>query len=160
MKKILLSIIFISSLAINAETIASCEGLKGQSYYPNIGMFTDKDTSGWQDDGISNGKVSVIKNGNSFDILFVDTLGDINSSKDQGAEIRIVMLDQNSFSLTSVFLNASVEIYSFWKTKQDNFKYSLTQVKGGSSLIPKNSLLIGDCSSVKFEWIQEMFKKE
>ena len=158
MKKLLLVTLLIPNLY--AETIASCEGLKGQSYYPNIGMFTDKDTSGWQDDGISNGKTSVIKNGNSFDILFVDTLGDINSSKDQGAEIRLVMLDQDSFSISSLFLGASVEIYSFWKTKEDNFKYSLTQVKGGSSLIPKNTLLVGDCSSIKFSWIEEMFGQE
>ena len=144
-------------MAINAETIASCEGLKGQSYYPDIGMFTDKNTSGWADDGISNGKTSVIRNENSFDILFVDTLGDINSSKDQGAEIRLVMIEQNSFSLTSVFLNSSVEIYSFWKNKEGNFRYSLMQVKGGSSLIPKNSLLTGNCSSIKFSWIEEMF---
>tara|TARA_B100001093_G_scaffold354256_1_gene338738 strand:- start:244 stop:726 length:483 start_codon:yes stop_codon:yes gene_type:complete len=157
MKKILLLIIFISSIAVNAETIASCEGLKGQSYYPDIGMYTDKDNSGWQDDGISNGKTSVIRNGDSFDILFVDTLGDINSSKDQGAEIRLVMIDKNSFSLTSLFLNASIEIYSFWKNKEGNYRYSLTQVKGGSSLIPKNSLLIGSCSSIKFSWIEEMF---
>ena len=70
MKKILLLIIFISSIAVNAETIASCEGLKGQSYYPNIGMFIDKDNSGWQDDGISNGKTSVIRNGDSFYIAY------------------------------------------------------------------------------------------
>jgi hypothetical protein len=155
MKKLLL--VFLISSPLYAETIASCEGLKGQSYYPNIGMFTDKDTSGWQDDGISNGKTSVIRNGNSFDILFVDTLGDINSSKDQGAEIRLVMIDQNSFSITTAFLNASVEVYSFWKNKEGNFKYSLAQVKGGSSLIPKNSLLIGNCSSIKFSWMEEMF---
>ena len=155
MKKLLLVTLLIPNLY--AETIASCEGLKGQSYYPNIGMFTDKDTSGWQDDGISNGKTSVIRNGNSFDILFVDTLGDINSSKDQGAEIRLVMIDQNSFSISTAFLNASVEVYSFWKNKEGNFRYSLTQVKGGSSLIPKNSLLIGNCSSIKFSWMEEMF---
>ena len=159
MRKLLLLFLFFSP-SIYAETIASCESLKGSTYFPNTGMYTDKSNSGWQEDGISNGKTSVIKTGDSFDILFVDTLGDINSSKDQGATIRLMLINENSFSLFSMFLNESLEIYSFWKNKEGDFKYSLNQVKGGSSLIPKNSLLVGSCSSINFNWIIEALGQE
>ena len=159
MNKILLSIIFISSMAVNAETIASCGGLKGQSYYPHLGAFTDKKNSGWQDDGITGGKTTITFDGTGFDILFVDTLGDINSSIGNGADIRLMMVGENSYSLLSVFQNSTLETYTFWKTNEGKSRYSLTQTKGGSALIAKQSVLVGECTYVEFDWLEKLLKE-
>ena len=64
--------IIVSSAVVNAETIASCSGVKGYSFYQNLGSFSDKKSSGWDEDQITEGKTSVIRNDDGFDILFVD----------------------------------------------------------------------------------------
>ena len=143
-----------------AETIASYSGSEGYSYNRNVGAFVNKDNFGWTEDRISKGKVSVTLNEeNEFDILFVDALGDINSSKDQGAKISLQIIGDNSFSLVSIFLGQSVEIYSFWKDNEANLKYSIGTTKGELNLISKNSLLVGKCSNIEFGWLRNLMSK-
>lgn len=149
--------IIVSSAVVNAETIASCSGVKGYSFYQNLGSFSDKKSSGWDEDQITEGKTSVIRNDDGFDILFVDALGDINSLKDQGAKIQLLLIGQSSFALSSTFLGSQIEIYNFWQTNDGDLEYSITQVKGEISLLPKHSLLIGKCDSLKFSWMNEFF---
>ena len=105
---------FLALPQISAENIASCEGLKGWSYYPNKGDLITKDNSGWGEDAISEGKTTLtFSEAEGIDILFVDVLGDINSSKDQGAKIELVFLEQDSVTVSSYYFGQSMELYSF-----------------------------------------------
>ena len=156
MNKILLSIFLISSLAINAETIASCGALKGVSYYPYLGVFSDKENSGWQDDGISEGKTTLTFDGTGFDILFIDFFDEINSSIANGAEIKLMMVGEKSYSLLSSYENDTLEIYTFWKNKDEEFRFSLTQVKDGAAFFKKQTVLVGECTYVKFDWLEKL----
>ena len=158
MKKLLLLCFLIPTL--NAETIASCGALKGQSYHPYYGTLANKKMSGWSDNGIENGKTTVTFNNGNLDILFIDVLNEIRSAKDQGSEIEFLMLSDNSFTISSTVLNRTIEIYTFWKNIDGEYKFSLSSTKGGFSLIPSNNLFVGDCSFISMSWMEELLSED
>ena len=160
MKKTILTFLVLIFATHNiAETIASCGPSQGQSYFPYLGQFMDKNTSGWQEDKIANGKVSVTLTDKEFDIMFVDILGDINSHKEQGAKLSLQLIGGNFFSIQSTFRGQTIEIYSFWRNNEGDFKYSFNQTKGELNPIPKSMLLLGDCSMINFDWLQGYLTK-
>ena len=116
--------------------------------------------SGWSDNGIENGMTTVTFNNGNLDILFIDVLNEIRSAKDQGSEIEFLMLSDNSFTISSTVLNRTIEIYTFWKNIDGEYKFSLSSTKGGFSLIPSNNLFVGDCSFVSMSWMEELLSED
>ena len=160
MNRLLLIMAFLALPHISAGNIASCEGLKGWSYYPNKGDLITKENSGWDQDAISKGKTTLtFSETEGIDILFVDVVGDINSSKDQGAKIELVFLDQDSVTVSSYYFGQSMELYSFWINNEGLPKYSLHQAKGPGNLLRKDSLLVGNCSYLNMKPIVEFISK-
>ena len=72
-----------------AKNISVCGGLEGISYFPNIGLVASLNESetGWQDDRIGEGKTTVTKIDDVFNILFLDASGALTSAKDYDAQI-------------------------------------------------------------------------
>lgn len=159
MKKIFIVISVFLSSVIHSETIASCGPVEGITYYPYYGPFSSESNSGFQKDAISKGKTSLTLKDKEFDVLYIDTLGDITSSRDSGANVLINSFTsaQNKFSVLTIYPNNSLEVYSFWKDKGGSLKYSMTLVRGGTSSNHKTSILEGDCNYIKFEWMETYF---
>tara|TARA_X000000950_G_C13585097_1_gene524989 strand:+ start:131 stop:577 length:447 start_codon:yes stop_codon:yes gene_type:complete len=147
--KILLTSLLILSFNFFSKDVANCSGLQGYSYYMDYGIVPTKE-SGWSKDGIEDFKVKVIKDeSGNFDILYSDLLGYTSSTED-GAIIIPVIETNDSLSLISSYPSKNTEIYSFWRNKSGEFKYSLAQIKNGSVSIRKNTLFVGNCSFINF----------
>ena len=155
MRKLTLILILVPGL-VSAKNISVCGGLKGKSYFPNIGVLAtlNKSEIGWHDDRIDEGKTTVTKIGDEFNILFLDSSGAMASAKDQGVQTIPVIIGKDSFTVMTFWpTGPTIEIYSFWKDNDGQNKFSLSQVKGG--LIHKQSLLIGNCTYLDFSWMEE-----
>ena len=156
MRKLTLILILAPGL-VSAKNISVCGGLEGKSYFPNVGMLAslNEAETGWHDDRINEGKTTVTKVGDEFNILFLDATGTLTSAKDDGAQIYPLpqMTGKDSFSIITFWPGPIIEIYSFWRDNDGQNKFSLSQVKGG--LIHKQSLLVGSCPYIDFSWMEE-----
>ncbi len=157
MRKLTLILILVPGL-VSAKNISVCGGLEGKSYFPNYGMLAklNEAETGWHDDRIGEGKTTVTKIGDEFNILFSDVSGALTSAKDGGAQIfpLPLMTGKDTFSIMVIWPRGpAVETYNFWKDNDGQYKFSLSQVKGG--LIHKQSLLVGSCTYMDFSWIEE-----
>ncbi len=134
-----------------AELIANCEGAYGHAYYHYYGI-TPKDKSGWDKDAISKGKFSFKKvDDDKFDLLFIDASQSITSSIQSGASIFPVIRTDTSMTVLVIYPSV-VETYSFWQNKYDEYKFALSQSKTGDILLRKNSLMVGSCSYINFNY--------
>ena len=119
MRKLTIILILVPGL-VSAKNISVCGGLQGKSYFPNIGMLAslNEAETGWQDDHISEGKTTVTKIDDEFNILYLDSTGTLSSVKDDGAQIFSLplMTDKDTFSIMTILPRGpTVEIYRFWK---------------------------------------------
>lgn len=157
MRTLTIIFIFVPGLVFSKD-ISVCGGLEGISYFPNIGALASLNDSqtGWHEDYISEGKTTVTKIDDEFNILFLDASGTLTSAKDHKAEIFPLPLitDKDSYSFMAVWPKGQVvEIYSFWKDNDGENKFSLSQIKSG--LVRKQSLMVGNCSFIDFSWMEQ-----
>lgn len=154
MKKIasLISVVLslISTPSYSQNNIAACQKLSGYGYYPNISPVT-KDKSGWIQDSITNGKsILTKKSSGELDILFVDSMNNKPvSSIEDGGQVLLLRKSNNQISVI-VLYDKVTEIYTYWKTDDNQFQFSLLQSKGG--VIKKNSAMVGACDFINFNW--------
>jgi hypothetical protein len=131
--------------------IASCSQPTGKSYYPELGITTTK-TSGWKDDGIKSGIVKLSKIGkNKYDIVFVDTYRRIVSSVEEGSHVLMLSYKENIISFLVISLGKTVEIYTFLKNNSGKLEY--IYISSRSILMPKASVMRGDCDFINFSKI-------
>ena len=157
MGKLIIILILVPGL-VSAKNISVCGGFEGKSYFPNFGVLAslNQAETGWHDDRISEGKTTVTKVGDEFNILFSDVSGALTSAKDDGAQIfpLPLMAGKDTFSIMVIWPRGpAVETYNFWKDNDGQFKFSLSQIKGG--LIHKQSLMVGNCTYIDFGWMDE-----
>ena len=146
-----LLVLFIPYHTLHAKTLANCSSPSGYAFYPHIGLATKKD-SGWAEDKISGMRTTVTYKDGELDVLYIDVTDTLTSSADSGAKILPVIASENYFTVLSIWFGSTTELYTFWKNKDNQYKFSLTQVKGG--VIPKSSVLVGDCSFIDFTLIE------
>ena len=150
MKKIIFILIALSLNNAHSKTLANCSSPSGYAYYPFIGMAKKKN-SGWTEDGISGMRTTVTYKDSELDILYIDATDMLTSSLGSGAKLYPVITNENYFSILSIWFDNATELFTFWKSNDNQYKFSLTTVKGG--LVPKSSVLVGDCSFIDFSWI-------
>jgi hypothetical protein len=68
-----------------AQVVATCGASKGYSYFLP-GPLTSADQAGWEEDGISNGGLQLLQDGDNFDIVYTDAVGS-RSAKADGATV-------------------------------------------------------------------------
>ena len=102
-------LIFFISLPASAQTVISCSSLKGKAYYfPNVA-----NTKGsWEDDGFSNGKRILYKNGENFDI-FYSSPPDGKSVLKYGGQVFPLMITDDMQQFLAVDPMGYTEIYLF-----------------------------------------------
>lgn len=138
--------------SLQAQEITTCRNPSGKSFYHYAGM-AGKAQSGWTDDKITGGVVSLVKGSdNKFDMLYFDSRAKPISMVQDGADIRLLRLSQNTITLLVYYQGSTTEIYSFFMEKDGKNRYSvLINRTGGDVPLPKSSMLIGDCEPIRFD---------
>ncbi len=149
------SLISFSSLSALAQDITTCVNPEGLSYYHYSEAVSSKD-SGWSQDKISNGRLTLKKISNTeFDILILDATKSIFSLRQDGGEIFLMRSSENDATFLHFFQGKVIELYTFWKDSNGQFKYDLIQSKGGSTTrVHKSSILIGTSTPIDFKLLQ------
>lgn len=134
-------IIGFSSIAEAREgVVIRCGASSGTGYFFRDPL-TNPDGPNWQDDGISNGKIVLVRLGDEWDIQFDDTVGAYGYRQD-GA--RVVPLNINSSLITiGAFAINYVDLYTFNLLTNEVL---WTSHKTGT-LVTKVALYRAECSS-------------
>ena len=129
-------------LSAHAELNVSCGASAGYSYYFAGGLVSEAN-SGFTDDGISDGKVSLtMSDSGAADILTIDATGTIKSATSQGGQVMIMPAGDTGLNWVSIYGDGTLEVYSFNAVSNSVAVYRNTV---GNPTIAKNSLFIADC---------------
>ncbi len=138
-----------------AQAIATCTSPSGYSYNHHQG-FIDEENSGWIEDAISGGVVTLQKLADgTYDILFLDATKQIFSSRQDGGHILLMRNGINDATFLHFNPGMVIELYTFWKSSDGDFFYDLIQSKGGDGMLfHKSALMIGTCGAIDFSLIE------
>lgn len=155
MKTALFGLLFCVSIYSHGAELATCRAPAGKSYYHYSGL-SDKKAAGWADDKISNAVFTLTQGADgAFDVLFVDGRGRPVSSAQDGALVRLLRRGESSVSLLVFYPSNSTEIYTFFLEKDGVSKFTMMQSRSGDAVpLPKNSLLVGLCDSIRFDLLK------
>ena len=84
-------------------------------------------------------------------MLFIDATQSITSSIQSGGTIFPIIRTENSISIIIIHKSV-IETYSFWENSENEYKFSLSQTKTGDIMVRKNSLLVGSCNYINFNY--------
>lgn len=94
-----------------AETYFSCGGSDGRAFYPT-GAFTAEEEAGWSEDGISDGAIALVTEGNDVDILIKDAIG-MMSARSQGALVTLLRVEAGYATVLVEYPQGPIELYTF-----------------------------------------------
>jgi hypothetical protein len=135
-------------VATLAQTVATCGDSAGHAYYPATKMTSDKN-SGWQQDGIRGGRLTLTKvDAKDYDVLYADSMGRVVSSKQDGAAILAVARSGSFITVAVLYAGVSVETYTFYKDRSGRGHVAWTQNRFGGA-IDKISAFVADCNFVE-----------
>ena len=125
----------------NALTV-SCGESNGYAYYFEGGLVGEE-LSGFQEDGISNGKFSLTVNDEGeADILAIDATGTIKSATSEGGNVMLFNAGDGGFNWLAAYGDGTLEVYSYNVSSNSVASYRNTV---GNSNVAKNSLFVSDC---------------
>ena len=132
--------------------IATCRNPSGTAYRHFSGS-NDKNDSGWSDDKITNGVVSLTKDATGkFDILYIDFRKKPISVIQDGAKVIPLRSGPTEISLLVHYDGSATELYSFFREKDGKNKYSvLTSRLGPAAISAKSGVMVGDCDPIAFD---------
>jgi hypothetical protein len=135
-----------------SEEITTCRNPSGRAYYHFNGQVGKAD-SGWTDDKISNGVVTLMRAADgTLDMLFIDVRGKPVSMTQDGAVVRVLRLAPDQITLLAYYEGATTEIYSFFREKDGTSRYTvLTNKTGEGAIVPKSGVMVGTCDPIRFD---------
>lgn len=122
-----------------AQTLIKCGASSGHAYFFKDPMW-NPDEATWQEDGISNGEIRLVLNGDEFDIEFGDVAGG-SSYRSEGAEV-ISLASNDDYLTIGAFTGSYTEIYTF---DLNNSIVAWSSHKVGT-LFPKVATYVAECS--------------
>ncbi|MEB1548863.1 hypothetical protein VDQ94_08115 [Xanthomonas campestris pv. campestris] len=141
------------STPVCAAEIASCSNPAGKGYYAETGIITAKD-SGWNDERITGGLTKLSRQGDEYDLIYVDVRQEIVSAREEGAQVMLLSRGISSASVLVVYPGKTAEVYTFLKTLSGKLEYIHTLSRAGDEvLITKASVMRGDCRYINFDAI-------
>jgi len=140
-KYMLLLLIFLIPNSLMAETLFTCGASAGYTYIYEGGLI-GKEQAGWSKDAISKGSLSLVKQDDKLDILYIDATKKIHSSRAAGAGVFLIDSDENYFTVLVGYVNAVAELYTF---DIKNKKFSHSVHKYGTQPIIKATTMVGNC---------------
>jgi len=133
-----------------SDDIAVCHSPVGKAYYAFDGIVP-QNKAGWQDDAITGGKYTLTRQGNDYDLLYVDATKRVVSTRASGGVVQLLRVGTNNFSALVYYSNSTIEIYSFIKEKSGKNTVHVMQSKGGDTPLQKSSIMIGRCEFINFQ---------
>ena len=151
---VLMSVVSIGAIAQSQE-LATCRNPTGKAYRHFSGV-QDKAGSGWDDERIRNGVVTLVQaSDGQFDMLFVDARNKPISMMQDGAKVVLLRRSADAVSLLAHYEGATTEIYSFFREKDGKSRYTvLTSRIGPLAISQKSSVMVGDCDPILFDRIK------
>jgi len=151
---VLVMLVSVSAFA-QEERIAKGKSPEGKTFFLYKGLVQKQD-SGWQENGIGNGLFEVVINEGLLDVRFVDAAERIVSSRADGGVVQILNKGENEVSVLVYYPGNAIEVYTFYTDNDGKNKFTLTQVRGGPSvLLPQSSIFSGDCDYIDFDKFPE-----
>ena len=142
LKNLTLLSLALSTLSAQAEISISCGASQGYSYY-FAGGLVSKAESGFTEDAISDGKISLtISDTGGADVLTIDAGGAIKSATSQGGQVMALPAGEIGMNWVSLYGDGTIEVYSFNGLSNSVAVYRNTV---GNSSIAKNSLFVANC---------------
>lgn len=139
---IVLSGLLMAPVVFGEGLSISCGASQGYSYYFEGGAV-DRANSGFTEDAITNGKISLTVNEKGEgDVLTIDSTGAIKSATSQGAQVVMLQTTGSGLNWMALYSDGTLEVYSY--NAQSN-KVAAYRNTVGNALVAKNSLLISDC---------------
>lgn len=135
---ILIILVCLLSFSSQAKTIANCSSSSGYTYYIE-GLVVSKEDAGFQNDQISDGKISLEKSGDEYKLSMIDSMGTINTVDGQGG--KLISMSVGTAISIFVFYTGVVEHYMF---RPDEGILTWTSSRAGQ-LIDKHSMFISSC---------------
>ena len=123
-----------------SQLLFSCGASAGHAFYLEEGFLQPGD-GGWTEDGLSNGQIILLQNGETADILYRDTLGTTSVSEDGGRVIPLSISRERA--LLAVYYPKVVEHYLFTRNATAS-QVVWTQIKH-DALINKAAAFQADC---------------
>ena len=133
----------LTAQGVSAEGLSiSCGASKGYAYYFEGGVV-DRANSGFSEDAISEGKISLTLNEKGEgDVLTIDATGGIKSATSQGANVLVLPTEGSGVNWLVMYGDGTLEVYSYNGNTNKVASYRNTV---GNALVAKNSLFISDC---------------
>ncbi|MBJ7578264.1 hypothetical protein JHC09_10250 [Devosia sp. MC532] len=119
--------------------LISCGHSEGHGYFFRDN-FLNPEGPGWEEDRIGNGKISLIRLGEEWDIGFDDTIGGSSYRKD-GATVIPLAITERFVMVSAILIGSYADIYTF--DLQDRIVVWSSQKVG--TLIPKVATLVAKC---------------
>ena len=135
-----------------AEELAVCGASQGHAYYPMAGLLAQsgsKDGGKWHPDSISQGKFTLTRQGDTYDILFADASGAIVSSTADGGSVFLIGRNSEASAFVVNYPGATVETFMFIKS-ENGPEVVWSQNKYGSPIL-KVAAFRAPCSFVNLE---------
>ena len=117
MRNIFIFILTISATQLEAQTNstalkvwAMCGPSQGKGYFFKDEIWNPEGPD-WQDDGISNGQITLVNDGKNIDIIFGDAAR-ASGYRDDGAEVALLHFG-DKFIRVGAFSELYVDIYNF-----------------------------------------------
>jgi hypothetical protein len=123
----------------HAQTLMECSASAGKAFYFTIDQRTGKQI-GWVDDGISNGTIALVMNGEAFDIIQKDAVG-IMSATAEGATVVVLDVHDPFVDVLVSYPQGAKELYTFDRVGK---RVTWSQHKFGV-LYEKASTFIAEC---------------
>jgi len=138
-----LTLSLLSSNVLSAELSISCGDSSGYAYYFEGGLV-EKSKSGFVQDGITGGRISLTLNDkNEGDILTLDATGVLKSATSQGGTIITIPAGDNSMNWLAMYGDGTLEVYSYNGNSNTVASYRNTV---GNATIAKNSIFVSTCN--------------
>lgn len=133
----------------DSELLITCGASKGYTFYFG-GVLVPKDAIGWREDGMSEGKFSLLAKYSSEqvngDILALDASNVIKSASAQGAKVYVQATGDNAVAWIAFYPDGIIETYTVHlPTKTLAFWVN----RAGNPLIAKQSLFTSQCDVLK-----------
>lgn len=138
-----------------AQQVTTCTSSEGHAYFMYMGVL-EKEDSGWKIDTIPNGAFTLRKHGrDDFDIVFIDSTARNHSTTQDGAKVFPLRRNETEAAfLVHYHGSEESQIFSFFKEKSGEARFSILVSKGGPSIY-KSSVMVGDCTPIDFKLMNE-----
>lgn len=145
----ILAAVFIASIAtaVEGKIITRCGASNGYSFYFE-GPVVPHGKAGWHDDGITDGNIQLVQDGDQFDLIYTDAVGTRSATSAGFTVLNIPQAEPGFVIILAVQgQTGAVEHYLFRLDASGRGTVAWGTLRGSAALIQKSSLFSARCES-------------